>query len=160
MKVKCWAFSAITVLCFSSHVIADTLHFEFEVTETRKDGKPWDGGLGAWVGAADPAPDIYGIIKLISGESCEVVLQKNSFLAQQDCKFTVEINPSDKISIDLLDKDVGVKDDIIFNGTVTLQDNPTVIGYPNNVDRPPNVFLKSIKVVNKSKPPTTDKSKG
>ncbi len=151
MKVKCWAFSAITVLCFSSHVIADTLHFEFEVTETKENGKPWDGGVGTWTKIAEPAPDVTGTIKLISGESCAVVLQKDSFLARQDCEFSAKINSGDKISINLVDKDVvGVKDDIIFNGAVTFKDNPTIIEYPNTIDRPPSVFLKSLKIVNKS----------
>ncbi len=150
MEMKRWRFSAVIILCFSGPVIADTLHFEFEVTETKENGKPWDGGIGSWTGMADPAPDVAGTIKLISGESCKVVLQKDIFLAHQDCDFSAKINSGDKISIDLVDKDVGVKDDIIFNGAVTFKDNPTIIEYPNTIDRPPSVFLKSLKIVNKS----------
>ncbi|MCK5719203.1 MAG: hypothetical protein KAH84_04545, partial [Thiomargarita sp.] len=80
----------VAILCLSSQaLLADTLHFEFEVTETRANGKSWDG-LSRFIGA-DPAPDVHGVIKLISGESCEILLQENTFLAQQDCEFTGEV---------------------------------------------------------------------
>lgn len=115
-----------------------TIRFEFEVMEFSIGGKQWDS-MSRYLGA-DPAPDIYGLIKTINGEVCEIKLFENTHIVRQDCRFSSEVKEGDKFSIEIFDKDVGRKDDLIFSGSVTFQENPTL------VNEPPNSYLKSLKI--------------
>jgi len=117
-----------SVFCLVSQtVLAEVVHFEFEVKETKAGGKQWDSA-SRYLGA-DPAPDIYGKIKLLSGESCEIKLRDNAYLAQQDCQFG-DIKEGDKISFQIFDdENYFGRADVIFSGTVTFEKNPTVVDF-------------------------------
>lgn len=120
----------------TANVKADQVTFELEVTEYKAGGEPWDSKYLP----GDPSPDVYGIIKNVQGEKCEVSLQKDTHLLSQTCFFPTKVVSDSVFSIYLEDKDVGRPDDLIFSGTATYHENPTII------DSPPNSFLKKIKI--------------
>jgi hypothetical protein len=135
-----------SVFCLVSQtVLAEVVNFEFEVKETKAGGKQWDSA-SRYLGA-DPAPDIYGKIKLLSGESCEIKLHNNAYLAQQDCPFTLK--EGDKLSFQIFDGDNFLgRDDVIFSGTVIFGKNPTVLDFTQPEKRLefPESYLKSLKI--------------
>jgi hypothetical protein len=139
-----------SVFCLVSQtVLAEVVHFEFEVKETKAGGKQWDGASRYF--GADPAPDIYGKIKILSGEICEIGLHENAYLAQQDCQFTGALKEGDKFSLEIFDKDSLRRDDIIFSGAVTFEKNPTVVDFtqPEQLLKfPPEsgAYLKTLKI--------------
>ncbi|SEH04927.1 hypothetical protein [Candidatus Venteria ishoeyi] len=138
------SFIGLSLYLFSHILIAGNLTFEFEINQTKEKGKPWDG-LSRFFGA-EPAPDIHGIIKIITGEECQIELKEDTFLAKQECTFKTKINKDDKISFEIFDKDNLRRDDIIFIGTVTFSENPTIINFENELPDSPSKFLKSMKI--------------
>jgi hypothetical protein len=127
----------LPLMIFSTLAFAGSkVTIEAEVNEYKHGGDTWDTRYLP----GDPAPDVMGNMKLIGGETCEIPLNKDTHIIKHTCSFTNQFQKGDAVSIQLWDKDVGRPDDLIYSGSVVVNENPTIL------ENPPNSFLKSLKI--------------